>query len=190
MYYGLGESIKHCIFLLYTKVRWPNARMIRLPIYARTKKNIQYKSGFTVGYGCKLAAQKDSHIIIGKDVTFGDYVQIQSSNEIRIGDNVLLASRIYVGDSNHGIYSGANQTSPDIPPNERPLNRGKVIIGDNVWVGNGVTIVGNIEIGNGVIIGANSVVLHSLDENSIYAGNPAKKIKQWNPDKGIWERMI
>lgn len=190
MYYGIGETIRQGISLIYTRVFWPGARLVRLPVYARTKSNIKYGKGFTTGYACRIAAVKDSTIIIGENVTFGDNVQIQSSNSVEIGDNVLFASRVFVGDSNHGRYSGANQTDPAIPPNDRPLDSGKIRIGKNVWVGNGVTIAGNISIGSGTIIGANCVVVDDLDSNSIYAGVPAKKIKQWNPEKNQWERVV
>ena len=187
MYYGIGETIKHSIFFLYTKLFWPKARLIRLPVYARTKKNIKYSKGLTTGYGCRFAAVSNSIIKIGENVTFGDYVQLQSSNSIVIGDNVLFASRIFVGDSNHGIYSGKEQTDPSIPPNIRPLNVGEIRIGDNVWIGNGVTIVGNVKIGDGAIVGANSVVTKDIDAYCIYIGAPAKKIKQWDSESKKWK---
>ena len=190
MYYGIGETIKQGISFIYTKVFWPGARLVRLPVYARTKRNIKYGEGFTTGYACRIAAVKESEIIIGKNVTLGDNVQIQSSNSVVIGDNVLFASRVFIGDSNHGRYSGIDQTDPMIPPNDRPLDSGKIQIGENVWVGNGVSIVGNIKIGSGTIIGANSVVTGDLDTNSIYVGAPAKKIKQWNPENKQWERIV
>ncbi len=186
MYYGLGESFKHIIFLAYTKCFWPGARLVRMPIYARTKKNIHYGKGLTTGYACRFAAVADSRISIGENVIFGDYVQLQSSQEIVIGNNVLFASKIYVGDSNHGFYSGENQSNPLTAPNERPLNSGKIHIGNNVWIGNGVTIVGNVTIGDGTIIGANSVVCKDLDAFSIYAGVPARKIKEWDPIAMRW----
>ena len=187
MYYGFSEFIKHCIFFAYTKLLWPKARLIRLPIYARTKKNIQYETGLTTGYACRLAASKDSKIIIGKNVTMGDYVQIQSAHEVTIGNNVLIASKVYIGDAEHGSYTGTDQTAPSVPPNERAIYAGSVKIHDNVWIGNGVTIVGNLEIGYGTIIGANSVVTKSLEAECIYAGVPARKIKKWNPDISKWE---
>ena len=51
-------------------------------------------------------------------------------------------------------------------------------IGDNVDIGTNVVIIGAIEIGNNVKIGAGSVVVKSLEENGIYAGNPARLIKK------------
>lgn len=51
------------------------------------------------------------------------------------------------------------------------------IIGDNVYIGPGVRILGNIHIGNEVIIGANCVVITDVPANSIVAGIPGKIIK-------------
>lgn len=50
------------------------------------------------------------------------------------------------------------------------------IIGDNVFLGWGCTILCGSIIGNNTIIGAGSIVSGILEENSIYAGNPAKRI--------------
>lgn len=49
-------------------------------------------------------------------------------------------------------------------------------IGDNVCVGANATIIGDIRIGNDVMIGAGAVVVKSVNDNDIVAGNPAKVI--------------
>ena len=53
---------------------------------------------------------------------------------------------------------------------------GKICIWDNVFIGVNAIILPNTIIGNNVIIGAGSIVTKSIEYNSIYAGNPAKKI--------------
>lgn len=53
---------------------------------------------------------------------------------------------------------------------------GTVKIGDNVFIGMNTVITRNVEIGNNVIIGAGSVVTSSCNQNSVYAGVPAKRI--------------
>lgn len=55
-------------------------------------------------------------------------------------------------------------------------NQRKTVIGNNVFIGWGATILGGTKIGDNVIIGANSVVSGNIDSNSVYAGNPAKKL--------------
>lgn len=51
-------------------------------------------------------------------------------------------------------------------------------IGDNVTLGAHVLILGNVHIGNNVIVGAGSVVIKDVPDNSIVAGNPAKLIRK------------
>lgn len=53
---------------------------------------------------------------------------------------------------------------------------GKVQIGDNVFVGAGSIILPNVSIGKNAIIGAGSVVTHSVPENTVAVGNPARVI--------------
>ena len=65
-----------------------------------------------------------------------------------------------------------------LPPLERNLNSiGKIIIGNNVWIGDKVTILANVTIGQGAVIAANSVITKSVPPYSVAAGNPAKIIK-------------
>ena len=53
-------------------------------------------------------------------------------------------------------------------------------IGNNIWIGVNVTIVGNIEIGNNVLIAPNSFVNIDIPDNSIVIGNPCKIIFKEN----------
>lgn len=52
-----------------------------------------------------------------------------------------------------------------------------VVIGNDVWIGENVVILGGVKIGDGAIIGANSIVTKNIEPYSINVGNPAKKIK-------------
>lgn len=52
-----------------------------------------------------------------------------------------------------------------------------ITIGDNVWIGGGVTIVPGVTIGDNVVIGAGAVVTKSFPDNCVIAGNPARIIK-------------
>ena len=53
----------------------------------------------------------------------------------------------------------------------------KINVGDNCYIGTGVTILGPVNIGNNVTIGAGSVVTHDIPDNTTVAGVPAKIIK-------------
>jgi lipopolysaccharide O-acetyltransferase len=58
---------------------------------------------------------------IGKDVKVNKDVHIAAIEKVTIGDRVLIASGVYISDHSHGAYSGDQQSSPLIPPNDRPL---------------------------------------------------------------------
>jgi len=52
-----------------------------------------------------------------------------------------------------------------------------VYIDDNVFIGNNVTVTKGVVIGKNSVIGSGSIVTRDVQENSIYAGNPARFIK-------------
>lgn len=187
--YSFGDTLKNAIFFIYTHIFWHGARLVRLPILARNRHNISYGHGLTCGVNCRINPGTNGKISIGDNFTMGDQCQIEAMSSVFIGDNTLLASKIYIGDSTHGSYSGELQSSPDSPPNERIVTAKPIIIGNNVWIGNGATILGGVEIGDGCVIGANAVVTHSIPKKSIAVGNPARVIKQYDDVNKEWKRI-
>jgi acetyltransferase-like isoleucine patch superfamily enzyme len=59
-----------------------------------------------------------------------------------------------------------------------PASKGHVVIGNDVWIGADALILSGVTIGDGAIVGAGSVVTKSIPAYSIFAGNPAKQIRQ------------
>ncbi len=57
---------------------------------------------------------------------------------------------------------------------------GKIVIGDNVFIGRGSIILPNVKIGNNVVIGAGSIITKNIPDNSIAAGNPCRVLKSYN----------
>jgi acetyltransferase-like isoleucine patch superfamily enzyme len=115
-------------------------------------------------------------IIIGDNVSFNSDCHIGCIDKIHIGNNVLVASRVYISDHLHGEV---NADALKLPPALRPLySRGPVKIEDNVWIGEGVCILPGVTIGANSIIGANSVVTKSIPANSVAAGVPAQIIRK------------
>lgn len=89
---------------------------------------------------------------------------------VEIGNNVLLASKVFISDTNHGNYSGENINSCNTPPNKRELVHKPVKIGNNVWIGENAVILAGSVIGNGGVIGANSVVSKVTSDHSVVVG--------------------
>ncbi|WP_409304749.1 acyltransferase [Peribacillus sp. SCS-155] len=81
---------------------------------------------------------------------------------IKIGDNVTLAPRVHIlaHDASTKMHLGYTKI-------------GKVIIGNNVFIGAGSVILPNVQVGNNVIIGAGSVISKDIPDNTVVGGNPA-----------------
>lgn len=115
-------------------------------------------------------------IKIGNNCHFGEFNHITAINKVIIGDGLLTARDVFIGDNSHG---GLSEELRDIPPVQRPLeSKGDIIIGKNVWLCDKVSILPGVIIGDNVIIGANSVVTRDIPSNSIAVGVPAKVVKQ------------
>lgn len=124
---------------------------------------------------------------IGSRTSFSKNVHISAVNVIDIGEDVLFGSNIYVADHAHGEYRGSEQSSPATAPAIRVLGtRGKVVIGDRVWIGNNVVIVGTVTVGEGAIIAANSVINKDVPAATMVAGIPARIIKTYDYENQRW----
>ncbi len=105
---------------------------------------------------------------------------LQHAHDIVIGYGAVIKENVTLY---NGVTLGAkyeinkNNNNSDNKKNNYPT------IHENVIIFPGAKVIGNIEIGANSIIGANSVVLDSFPENSLIAGNPAKKIKDIIPDE-------
>ncbi|WP_439287811.1 DapH/DapD/GlmU-related protein [Lonepinella sp. BR2904] len=191
--YGMFGLLKMFINVCRTKLTFFQARIIRFPIDIRGKKFIKIEKGFTTGIGCRIEAYPiDNSVALtfGENFQMNDYVHITARESVKIGNNVLLASKIYISDCSHGSYSGDhNDSSPKIAPNDRPLFSKPVVIEDNVWLGEFVSVLPGVTIGQGTIVGANSVVSKSLPSNVIAVGVPAIPIKQFNFESQLWEKI-
>lgn len=185
--YTVGESLKNAYSLALTKLFFPEARLVRRPAYVRGKEHLAFGCGFTTGYGCRFDLGGEGKTLsIGKNCKLGDRVHFVARESVTVGDDVLMASHIFISDTSHGAYTGESQSSPDSVPDERELVTAPVRIGDKVWIGEGVCILPGVTIGNGSIIGSNAVVTKSIPANSIAVGCPAKPIKQWDAESSRW----
>ncbi|MCU4719621.1 acyltransferase [Halobacteria archaeon HArc-curdl5-1] len=110
---------------------------------------------------------KDSGIVIGDHCTIHEFGFL--AGNISIGDNVRVAQKVSMHSFDHNI-----DRTQEI--RKQSLNKGEVIIQDDVWIGCDVTILKDVEIGEGAVIGAGSVVTDDVEPYTIVAGNPASQI--------------
>lgn len=191
--YGFNGLLKLLFDKLNTIIFFNSSRIIRRPISIRGKRNINFGNNLTTGIGCRIEAftseKKKKIILFGDNVQINDYVHITSMCKVSIGNNVLLASKIYISDCTHGFYGKELNSSPLEIPMEREYNVAEVCLEDNVWIGEFVSVLPGVTIGKGSIIGANSVVTRDIPPNVIAVGSPAKPIKKYNFKNEKWERI-
>lgn len=160
--------------------------LIRAPRVITGGSYISIGVGFDAFPGLRIEAF-DHHL--GKHftprITIGDRVSINYDchigcvNEITIGNDVLLASRVYISDHSHGA---PDYHDIEVPPSERKVvSKGSVIIEDGVWIGEGACILPGVRIGSHAIIGANAVVTRDVPPYTIVGGVPARPIKSLLP---------
>lgn len=92
---------------------------------------------------------------------------------IEIGDNVKITDGVIIltHDFSWSVIKNYNKCLGELLGAS-----GKVVIGNNVFIGMNSIITRDVKIGDNVIIGVGSIVTKDCDSGYVYAGNPAKKI--------------
>ncbi len=124
-------------------------------------------------YGCS----------IGNDVFIGPFVEIQKDVKIgeccKIQSHAFICELVTIGNDcfvGHGVMFVNDTFSIGGPAHGNKTLWKSTLIGNNVSIGSNATIL-PIEICNDVVIGAGAVVTKNITEPGIYAGNPAKKMR-------------
>lgn len=124
---------------------------------------------------------------IGPNTTIGEHTNItgpifiDSREDIRcsIGKYCLISHNVRIRLANHSTSMLNMQSAFQLEYGLKRshADKGDVVIGNNVWIGDNSIILPGVHIGNGAVIGAGSVVTKSVPDYAIYCGNPAGWIK-------------
>lgn len=140
----------------------------------------KYQIGKGFHSGIRVRIWGKQKIIIGENFYIGRDSFIES--DVIIGNNVIMANRTaIIGRYDHhyqqiGVPIRLASQIRDEDYNWLGLNS-ITIIEDDVWIGYGTTILSGVTVQKGSIIAAGSVVTKNVEPYSIYAGVPAKKVK-------------
>ena len=192
--YSFWDKIKLSIFWGRTKLIDGRVRLFRFPIAIHGREFIDFGEKLTTGVGCRFDCfgnlNNSIKLKFGKNVQLNDYVHIVAMENVYVGDNVLMASHVFISDNSHGSYNcNFLDSDPRIPPTERDYVTAPVKICGNVWIGEGVCIMPGVTIGEGCVIGAHSIVSRDIPAFSIAVGTPAKVIKLYNFETKQWEKV-
>ena len=130
------------------------------------KKNVN-------SYGKKLMV--NGSCVFGGNVIIVDFCNFNGM-KILGGGNVIIGNYFHSGIECMIITQNHNYEGAEIPYDCTYIKK-NITIGDCVWLGNRVLIVGNVRIGEGAIVAAGSVVTKDVPPFAIVGGNPAKVIK-------------
>ncbi|RYY06645.1 MAG: acyltransferase [Sphingobacteriaceae bacterium] len=121
------------------------------------------------------------------DVIIGENATIGMSNvligPVKIGKQVIIAQNVVISGLNHN-YEDVSQ-----PIQAQGVRTAQIIIEDDCWIGANVVITAGITIGKHCVIAAGAVVTKNVPAFSIAAGNPARVIKQYNPEQKAWVKV-
>jgi len=110
---------------------------------------------------------------IGSRTWIGASLNIRAAGgRIIIGSNCIIAHHVSLVASNHTVSSGA--TYNELGWDEK---RTGITIGDNVWIGCGVTVLPGVVIGDNAVVGAGSIVTKNIPSGTVWVGNPARQIR-------------
>ncbi len=147
-------------------------------LYQSKIVNVEFGEGVKVVepaniYGCKIGNNcfVGPFVEIQKDVTIGDRTKVQSHSFIC--ELVTIGSDCFVG---HGVMFINDLFQKGGPAGGNKDYWKETHIGNHVSIGSNATIL-PIDICDNVVIGAGAVVTKNITESGIYAGNPARKIK-------------
>lgn len=137
-------------------------------------KEILGSAGDEVYINQKFICDNGKNIHIGNDFLSNFNLTILDIAPVHIGNHVMIGPNVLITTVGHPL-------SP-LKRRQHLAQAKPVNIGNDVWIGGNVVILPGITIGNNVVIGAGAIVTHNVPDNCVFAGVPARKIKDLKND--------
>lgn len=149
-----------------------------LPASLRTKAmralGFRISAKATIWAGANLRSRK---VAIGQGVFINVGFYYDGYDQLEIQDNVRIGPFVRVLTATHEI-------GPSVQRGLIEVVGKPVCIKDGCWIGAGVTILPGVTIGRGCVIAANSVVFEQTEADGMYAGNPARRVRDLETESG------
>ena len=138
------------------------------------------------GRGTNLWITAPFYVDYGNNIYFGNNCEVNMNctflddNEIRIGNNALIALNVQIYTAFHPTNASDRfgESKEDGSFEFCKTQTAPVVIGDNVWIGGGAILMPGVTIGDNVVIGAGSVVTKDIPSDSIAYGAPCRVMRE------------
>lgn len=150
-------------------------------------RNTRFKIGrFTYGFETLTLVDFDSV----SSVSFGSFCSIASHSTIFVADHRATHRPTAISTYPFGeLFQDDLGATPELPPEELNSTKdGTISVGNDVWLGRGITILPGIRIGDGAIVSANSHVTKNVEPYAVVGGNSAVH-KRFRFDEDIRELL-
>lgn len=107
------------------------------------------------------------NLVIGDNCWIGESVWIDNLDKVTIGSNVCISQGAMLLTGNH------DYTVPSMPYRNAPI-----VIEDGAWIGAQATVCPGVTVHTNAILTVGSVATKAMEENGIYQGNPAVKMRE------------
>jgi acetyltransferase-like isoleucine patch superfamily enzyme len=119
---------------------------------------------------------EDAHVVVGAFCSISPEVRI-------IGGGEHVTTRASSFPLNARLFDPERRNSPDA------IDKGPTVIGNDVWIGFGATILAGVTVGDGAVIGARAVVADPVPPYAVVVGNPAR-IARYRFESETRERLL
>lgn len=170
-------NVLYSCFLLFIRILEVIGQLLPENKFGCQVRGLMYKpflrscgNNFQVALNVKLENLKKISVGDNVYIGYGSWLNGHSKGII-LEDNVMLGPYVTIVANNHTNECGSFRFGK---------GEGETIIVDrNVWLASKVSVISGSYIGKDSLIAANSVVVKDVYSNSLYAGIPAKKIKEF-----------
>lgn len=126
--------------------------------------------GYYTAYHYIESRNPESRVNIGDRVSINNNFCLVAFGSITIGNDVLIGANCNIMDSD------AHHLQPEMRNAKQPPSKA-VVIGNNVFIGDNVTILKGVTVGDNAVLGSAAVVSRDVPSGAIVAGNPAQVIR-------------
>ena len=182
---SLADELRYAAELRSLREQHPDARISRGARFSGLEKgkltlgvDAIIEAGTLIDLGDDLNGY--GSLTVGSRTWIGEYnnIRLAGGRTIIIGADCLISQFVTIIAANH-------DTRRDVVMRAVPPAPGaeEITIGNDCWLGAGVTVLPGTSISDGVVVGANSVARGRLETYGIYAGSPAVRIGERRPDR-------